>query len=202
MAAGVVRQFGVVRQLGAARDHMLSVALDLFVHQGVTGTSLQMVADALGVTKAAVYRQFESKADLVLAVSAPALDGMTRLADAAEGYRSGARRRDAVLSGLVDLVVENRRLAAVMVPDPMVCRMVEEHPLLRSAIERVHHLLTGPDPDAETLVKVAVVGGGLMMVGRDPLLVELDDEVLRRHLLDAARRTLRLRAPAHPRDPA
>ena len=38
-----------------------SAALELFARRGVSGTSLQDIADHLGVTKAAVYYQFRSK---------------------------------------------------------------------------------------------------------------------------------------------
>src|SRR5215216_3806867 len=43
------------------------VALELFAIHGVGGTSLQMIADALGVTKAAVYHQFPAKDSIVIA---------------------------------------------------------------------------------------------------------------------------------------
>ena len=36
------------------RTRLLETALELFTTHGVEGTSLQMIADALGVTKAAV----------------------------------------------------------------------------------------------------------------------------------------------------
>lgn len=192
----------VVRPIGAARDRLLSAALNLFVYHGVNGTSLQMIADDLGVTKAAVYHQFQTKSDLVLAVMAPALEQMAQLAEAAEAERSVASRREAALSGLVDLVVENRRMTAVLYADPIVTRLIREHPPMLELSERIKRLITGPDHDVETLVGVAVVGGGLMMVGLDPELADLDDEALRRHLLGTARRTMRLRAPAREKGQA
>ena len=44
------------------------MALELFARHGVGGTSLQMIADSLEVTKAAVYHQFHTKEAIVLAV--------------------------------------------------------------------------------------------------------------------------------------
>ena len=68
-------------QHSAARTRVLDAALDLFAQHGVSGTSLQMIADAVGITKAAVYHQFRTKDNIVLAVTerelfrlAPALD--------------------------------------------------------------------------------------------------------------------------------
>jgi AcrR family transcriptional regulator len=185
----------VVRPIGAARDRLLSAALTLFVYHGVNGTSLQMIADALGVTKAAVYHQFQTKSDLVLAVMAPALEQLAELVEHAEAQRSVAARREAALSGLVDLVVDNRRMTAVLYSDPVVARLVQEQPTMRVLSERIKRLITGPDPGEQFLVGVAVIGAGMMMAGLDPELADLDDDTLRRHLLDTARRVLKVRAP-------
>jgi hypothetical protein len=38
---------------------------------GVGGTSLQMIADAIGVTKAAVYHQFNTNEEIVVAALPP-----------------------------------------------------------------------------------------------------------------------------------
>jgi len=188
-----------VTPIGAARERLLSTALDLFVYHGVNGTSLELMADALGVPSASIRHQFPTKADLVLAVITPILDDLTHVAEVAEAQRSVTSRREVALSGLVDVVVENRRLAAVLHADPVVSRLVREYPPMLTLTRRLNPLLTGPDEDPHTLVAVAVVGGGLMMVGMDPQLAELDDATLHRLLLRSARRTLRLRTPSRRR---
>lgn len=38
--------------------------LDLFADHGVSGTSLQLIAGAMGVMKAAVYHQFKTKDEI------------------------------------------------------------------------------------------------------------------------------------------
>jgi len=68
----------------AAQLRIVRAAHELFGQHGVSGTSLQMIADAVGVTKAAVYHQFKSKDDVVLAVTR---DGARRIAG-----RAGRRR--------------------------------------------------------------------------------------------------------------
>ncbi|NUR16364.1 MAG: helix-turn-helix transcriptional regulator, partial [Dermatophilaceae bacterium] len=52
---------------GQGRRRVIDAAVELFAEHGVSGTSLQMIADHLGVTKAAVYYQFHAKEDIVLA---------------------------------------------------------------------------------------------------------------------------------------
>jgi AcrR family transcriptional regulator len=173
-----------------ARERLLSAALDLFTEHGVTGTSLQMIADRLGVTKAAVYHQFPAKDEIVLAVIGPPLERLAPIAEAAQRRRTPAARRNAALTGIVDLVVQNRRIAAALTFDPMVNLLVRRHPAVQ-VIEQLQDLLTGPDPDDATRVAVSLVSGGLMIAGSDPRLTALDDETLRDHLLATARRALR-----------
>jgi AcrR family transcriptional regulator len=50
------------------RERILDAALDLFIAQGFDGTSLRQIAEALGVTKAALYYHFESKDDILMAL--------------------------------------------------------------------------------------------------------------------------------------
>ena len=69
---------------GHGRRRVIEAAVELFAEHGVTGTSLQMIADHLGVTKAAVYYQFHAKEDIVLAVLEEALVDMTAFVTAAE----------------------------------------------------------------------------------------------------------------------
>ena len=53
----------------AAQTRILDAALQLIAEHGVGGTSLQMIADAIGVTKAAVYHQFKTKEQIVIALT-------------------------------------------------------------------------------------------------------------------------------------
>jgi AcrR family transcriptional regulator len=175
--------------MSPARVRVLTAALELFAEHGVSGTSLQMIADRLGVTKAAVYHQFQSKDDIVLAVIEPAMVRLGEVADDAEAQRGPAARRDAVLAGVVGLVVEFRKIATTMSFDPVVTRLVRTHPALRS-LQRVRRLLGGTAPDPGSRVRMAVLSGGLIMAGSDPAVKGLDDEDFRDHLLAAGRRIL------------
>jgi AcrR family transcriptional regulator len=53
----------------AAQTRIIDAALALFAERGIGGTSLQMIADAIGVTKAAVYHQYNTKDEIVVAVA-------------------------------------------------------------------------------------------------------------------------------------
>jgi AcrR family transcriptional regulator len=177
-----------------ARERVLDAALDLFAEHGVSGTSLQMIADRIGVTKAAVYHKFHTKDEIVLGVLAPALESLHRSIEEAELQETPAARRESMLTSLVKLAVGNRRLAAILRADPAAAELVRNHPALDVG-SRIRPLLAGPNLDVRTEVASAMVGGALMMVGTAPELEPYGDAELSEHLLELARDLLTRHAP-------
>jgi AcrR family transcriptional regulator len=57
-----------VSSRGDGRERILDVARDLFLAKGFAATSMQEIADAVGMTKPALYYHFRDKQDLLLAV--------------------------------------------------------------------------------------------------------------------------------------
>ncbi len=176
---------------GDTRTRLLDTALGLFTVHGVEGTSLQMIADALGVTKAAVYYHFRTKDEITEAVAEPALRELSAILDQAAGLRRHSAQVDHVIDGLVDLIVRNRVLVAVFCSDPGIARAVErslhgeEH-----VMTRLPAMLVGAEADDAALVAAHVALAGIALAGGAPELARLDDESLRKHLADAARRLL------------
>jgi len=185
---------GRADRTGGARARLLAAALDLYAVHGVEATTLQMIADELGVTKAAVYHQFHAKDDIVLALVEPVFEELAAVAEAAEARSGRPARVETTLAGVIDVAIRHRRLTALLHSDPVVGTLVTEHAGFGSAIERIGLLLHGPEPDAETRVVTAMIGSALMMTGKDPNLADIDDATLRHHLLTTSRRMLRLRA--------
>ncbi|MGB8390467.1 TetR/AcrR family transcriptional regulator, partial [Mycobacterium sp.] len=56
------------------RQRIQEVARELFVQQGVQRTSLQDIADKLGITKPALYYHFASREELVRSILVPLID--------------------------------------------------------------------------------------------------------------------------------
>lgn len=92
-----------------ARERVIDAAVELFAEHGVQGTSLRMIADRLGVAKGAVYYQFRSKDDIVLALLTPLFDAIARVVEEGEAQSSPQRRRDTAIRGLVGVAVDQRR---------------------------------------------------------------------------------------------
>lgn len=81
--------------------------LGLYAEHGVEGTSPQKIADALGVTKAAVYYYFKTKDEIAHAVNEPGLRDLRVAVTAAEAQRRRGARVDTMLDGLVDVIISS-----------------------------------------------------------------------------------------------
>lgn len=81
----------MTRPASETRERIQSVARDLFAQKGVQRTSLQDIADALGITKPALYYHFASREDLVRSIVMPFVDDGEHLVSGLE-RRRGSRR--------------------------------------------------------------------------------------------------------------
>ena len=79
--------------LSVAQTRVITAAMDLFARYGVGGTSLQMIADEIGVTKAAVYHQYKSKDEIILAAAESELGRLEAVIEVAEMESSSKRAR-------------------------------------------------------------------------------------------------------------
>jgi AcrR family transcriptional regulator len=179
-------------RLSAAQARIVDAALDLFAEHGVGGTSLQMIADAIGVTKAAVYHQYKTKDEIVVAAADAELARMEAALDAVEAEPSRERAREALLTQIVNLAVERRRMESTLLGDPVIVRFFAHNERFRQVMDRLYRLLMGDDAGPEARVPAAMltaaIGGAVM----HPLVVNLDDDTLRSNLLRLARRFLDL----------
>ena len=176
----------------AAQARIIAAALELFAEHGVGGTSLGMIARAIGVTKAAVYHQYRTKDEIVLAAAEAELARLEAVLDIAESEPSPSRAREVLVREIVDLTVDRRRTASTILSDPIIVRLFAEHDELRRVMHRLSRLLKGDDarPGARvpTAVLLAAISGAVM----HPLVAEIDDETLRSELLELARRLFQL----------
>jgi AcrR family transcriptional regulator len=171
----------------------MEAALREFTKNGVGGTSLQMIADAIGVTKAAVYHQYRTKDEIVRAVAGAELDRLESVLDLAESEVDGDRAREAALTMIIDLAVERRRENSTILTDPLVGRLFARDQRPVKVVKRLNRLFMGADagPDAEiaTVMLTAAISGAVM----HPMVIHRDDETLRTQLRTLAERFLGFR---------
>jgi AcrR family transcriptional regulator len=171
------------RQYSQAKRRTIDVALALFVERGVGETSLQMIADAVGVSKAAIYSQFKTKEAIVLAVAEVELRGLEEAVDTALGEGSGTEARRRLLSQVIDMAVARRRAVGTLLSDPGLVRFLNEQVLYQRLMARLLAALFGHEVDDKSRVRAAVLATAVSAVANH-FVVDVDDDTLRRELFE------------------
>ncbi|MCU7726189.1 TetR/AcrR family transcriptional regulator [Actinoplanes sp. KI2] len=182
-----------VRPRGAGRAQLHETALRLFARDGVEGTSLQAIADDMGVTKAAVYHHYRSKDELVLGVLAPLFTELDAIVDRAAAHRSRSARLDEFLTGVVGLIVDSHSRFAVLVRDPYVGRLMETHHDLAGWWMRVTDKIIGAGADPIMPTALIVFLSGMTAPLTKPPVPGLDAGTQRALLIECGRRILQIR---------
>ncbi|WP_433272034.1 TetR/AcrR family transcriptional regulator [Actinosynnema sp. CS-041913] len=135
-----------------------AVARELFLKQGIRSTSLQEIADRLGITKPALYYHFSSREDLVRSIVLPLFDDGDRFVTEAERTEPAPR---ALLEGYFDLHHRHREVVALIVYELTSLSELGLIDRLFEWRERLGALLVGPDPSLADAAKATVALGGL-----------------------------------------
>jgi len=178
--------FGSITR-SAAQTRILDAALALIGENGVGGTSLQMIADTIGVTKAAVYHQFKTKEDIVVALTERELGELEEALELAEAEQSRPRAREVLLEGVIDMTVRRRGVASTLQFDPVIVRLLAEHQPFQQFIARLYGVLVGEAGD-DAVVSAAMLAGAIAVGVMHPLVGDIDDDTLRAQLLRLTKR--------------
>ena len=173
----------------AAQTRILDAALQLIAEHGVGGTSLQMIADAIGVTKAAVYHQFRTKEQIVIALTERELGGLEEALEAAEAHDHRSRAREVLLDRVIDVAIERRGAASTLQFDPVIVRLLGEHEPFQQFIQRLYGVLLG-DAAEDARVSAAMLSGAIAVGVVSPLVADIDDDALRSQLGRITRRLI------------
>lgn len=176
----------------ASVDRLLAAALRLFAAHGVAGTSLQMIADELGVTKAAVYHHFRTKDSITLAALMPAFVDVEALVTGVQSVRPGAARQVALVDGLAEQAVRHRERYVVLLQDVSVPTLVSTDPHLVDVFARLREELAGPKASDSATLRASMFLSGLVAPATDTQLSGMTDEALRRGIAEAGYRLLGL----------
>ena len=146
-----------------------------------------MIADAIGVTKAAVYHQFKTKEEIVIAVLEDDLGPLESALDAAEAEEGRPRAREVLLALVIDNVVRRRRIVSALQQDPVIVRLLAKHEPFLALMDRLFTVLTGGDTAPAARVRGAMISAAIGGAVMHPLVVDLDDETLRSQMLEFTR---------------
>ena len=180
------------------RQRILDVAVRLFTRHSFAGTSLQMIADELGFTKAAVYHHFHTREELLGAVVEPVFGQMRSIIEQAEALRGRNARAERMLAGYADVAVRHRALMTVLAGDPGMIDMLRAQGDFGDLINRQIKLLADVESGPGGLIKAAMLLAGIAGAALPSTVLDLEEDVLRQQFIEAGRRTLGLRTPRRP----
>jgi AcrR family transcriptional regulator len=174
-------------QAEQTRQQILETAQRLFTELGYDATSLQMIADEMGLTKAAVYYHFRAKSDILHAAMQPGVHRLKAILEEAAGIRGRRARVEYLVDGFTDFLVQHRQYAAIAFTDRAAKREHqdgEQATVAQSALT----LLFGDNPAGADRLAFGVL---FFIPQCLPDLADLTDEELRRALHTTILRMLR-----------
>ena len=115
---------------GGTRERILAAALQLFAGQGYAGSSIRDIAEAVGVTKAALYYHFRSKEEILDALTEPIVAELEALVARAE--TRPAPPATELLGTLVDILSRRAALIRALMEDPSAPRNLHRPELHRA----------------------------------------------------------------------
>lgn len=141
------------------RERIQNAARELFARRGVQRTSLQDIADKLGITKPALYYHFTSREDLVRSIVQPLIDeGEHFIADQESRVDTDVRE---LLEGYFDFHYRRRRDLMLVVTELTTLAelgLIDNLPAWR---ERLGRLVFGPQPTLAQATRAVIAFGGL-----------------------------------------
>ena len=181
-------------QAERTRQQILETAQRLFTEYGYDATSMQKIADEMGLTKPAVFYHFRTKSDILRAAMQPGIQRLEQLLDETAALRGRRARTEYLVNGVVDHLVQNRRYSVMVTTDPAAKRDDLDREVMTMR-RRAVALLFGDNPTgAERLAFSAVMCVPECL----PELTDLPDEELREALQTTMLRLLRV--PPQPRE--
>lgn len=155
---------GTRRQRADTRGEIIDSAMRLFAEQGYDKTSLREIADAVGVTKAALYYHFRTKEDIVESALRDYTGELTSLIDQAAAAPAGKARNTALVDGLVTLFTTTGAAALRFgQANPTVMSQLHIGETHVAQLKRLVGILAGAGASAENTIRATLAFGALII---------------------------------------
>ncbi len=170
------------------RRTILRTAARMFNERGYDATSVQAIADELGLSTSAVCAYFPDKRAILFTLARRTARQYGAMLSTINQLPSGPVRANAMIEQYVRLTVANRDIQVLRRCDPGIRRELQAAGTVAALQRRGMEVLFGPRPAADQRIAY-----WLMMDLEDILVTLRDvaDDDLRTHLAAAARRLLR-----------
>lgn len=140
---------------GERREEIIEIATALFLENGFSGTSISLVADAAGITKASLYHHFPSKNDMFITCMTQGFETeinfLNEIANDA-GKPPTERLRKAILS-LYDRITSS----SVERLSPLIAQVSYKFPELAQSF--YHNFIEPQDIIISTIIKEGIASG-------------------------------------------
>ena len=183
------------------RAAILTSALGAFRRDGYDGATLAGIADELGITRSAVLHHFTSKAALLREIVEPFVTQLDDLLDRIEVLQPIPNRvRRRLLTEVVDLVADNRDVAAMLTVDRAVNAHLDADLQVADRASRFVAITVGTEGSSLAATRsLAALGSVVRPLAAVDDLVDFDDPATRRLLVDSALAVLKVPLPVSPR---
>ncbi|WP_216896757.1 TetR/AcrR family transcriptional regulator [Nocardia alni] len=183
---------GVDHRRTDTRERILAVALRMFSTRGYTATSLQELADELGVTKAALYFHFKNKEDILAGIMLGNLGSLNAMIDEAAQYASTPTGREEFLRRVADhLAAQGPHLFRLMRENFSGIGNLGLEDEIRRTQRRLLDTLAGPNPTLLDKARARTAFAGLQATALTAEWEEADEDELRAAALTVALEVLR-----------
>ncbi|MEU4344399.1 TetR family transcriptional regulator [Nocardia sp. NPDC023852] len=174
--------------MSATPQRILAASRALFAARGYRATSMQAIADQVGITKAALYYHFASKDELLRHLTLPLLDELESALAEAEAASDPEAVRWRAIEGYIDVYLHHRETLLMLVRDMTLLVQAPVADRFRAAMALANVLVCGPNRSLAERVRAAQVVAGLS----DPvvLFMNVPPERLKRLILDGAKALL------------
>jgi AcrR family transcriptional regulator len=156
--AGDNQRLHALPEGSSSRQLILDTARRLFQQHGYDATSLRQIAEAVGMTKAAVYYHYPAKENLLLELIRPMLDALGDLVTHLRSDDADGEEVD-VLALYLDLFLAHMPAVALMARDPATLNHPDVGPRIRTLVEAIGRQVAGPDAGTERTVRAACALG-------------------------------------------
>jgi AcrR family transcriptional regulator len=172
-------------------------AIAAFRRDGYERATLAAIAEELGITRSAVLHHFSTKAELLRQIVVPFFAGLDELLDQVESLQPVPTRiRHQLVTRVVDLIAENRQVAAFLTSDPTVHRNLPPELQLPERAARFIAITVGTEGSELAAVRsLAALGSVVRPLLASDDVVDLDDPDQRQLLVSCAMAVLKTPLP-------
>lgn len=173
------------------KQRIQAAARELFARKGVQKTSLQEIADLLGITKPALYYHFASREDLVRSIVQPLIDAGQEFLTARE--EAAEQDPEALLAGFFDFHYEHRADMLLVLTEMTTLADLGLIDVVLEWRARLGRLLFGAEPTLRQATRAVMALGGMQDCTMQ--FPDAPRDELRTATVEAAMATLGLSSP-------